>query len=538
MKYFPVDIFAVKKYGIEKWQNEFFWPVSDKDFVNFSNDIEQCMVKRINDEPEDIGDLLIIQRGLPVQYWHILHALKVIDEIKSRGLTVLFSDDSFCYRDLLTDGAISLLISKIRENRCSDNLYRDVFFTRIKNNAKNLLRSFEYNLNLFKFFNPKCNGEISILYGSADSLMRHYIRKLKNWVYVTSKYNWLPKKESYNISEKSKVNIKRVSSAIADDLKSIANRNGIKILDIHVNYLVEFTQSELINTSQMLHLIKDGLIDKNKIHLLISGLTNAFHRTLAIAVRERGGKVTSFNHGGHIGLYDTYTLAFSEFSLANEFVTHTPESVKLFERIKSNHTPFRNNKVNIISCASKEFFKMRGKYKDKPLPINIKRIMIIGYPHNQWRKPQGAATLSLMQLDFELRLIDILKKSGYYVIYKVHPDRVSEVKGIFEDKAEVISGYFEDCLDIADVFLFGSIRTTAFPIALCTNKPIIGFVMKSEFYKPFPEPMELLKKRCNIIYTDFDERNRIIFNKAELLDALAKPPKKPNNEFLEKYMFL
>ena len=144
-----------------------------------------------------------------------------------------------------------------------------------------------------------------------------------------------------------------------------------------------------------------------------------------------------------------------------------------------------------------------------------------------------------MRLDLELRVVDVLKKSNYYVIYKPHPDRTEEAKGIFEGRVDEVlyKGYFENFLDAADAFIFGSIRTTAFSFALCTKKPIIFFQMAEEPFKPFSEPMEPLKKRCTFIHTKFDNRNRIIFDKRELLDALAKRPAAPDNEFIERYMF-
>ena len=164
--------------------------------------------------------------------------------------------------------------------------------------------------------------------------------------------------------------------------------------------------------------------------------------------------------------------------------------------------------------------------------------MIIGYPHQQWRKPLTGAS-SLIHLDLELRLIDFLKKAGYDTLYKVHPNRIAETRGIFEDKVKVLKGYMQQHLDKTDAFLFPTLATTAFSIALCTNKTIITLDLsyKSQRYKPFPEAVELMKKRCRIVNTEFDERKRIIFDKNGLLDALSRKPEPPNTEFIEKYMF-
>ncbi len=49
-----------------------------------------------------------------------------------------------------------------------------------------------------------------------------------------------------------------------------------------------------------------------------------------------------------------------------------------------------------------------------------------------------------------------------------------------------------------------------------------------------PEVFELFSKRCFIISAHFGERNCLIINAKEFLDALAR---KPDLEFANRYMF-
>ena len=102
--YFPVDIHAVKEYGIDKWQQGFFWPVSDTDFNALCGDIEQCLARYINEQPAEIRDLLLIKSDLRTDYWHFLHAIKVIDTVKSEGGRVLYSDRTLWYKGLIEGG--------------------------------------------------------------------------------------------------------------------------------------------------------------------------------------------------------------------------------------------------------------------------------------------------------------------------------------------------------------------------------------------------------------------------------------------------
>lgn len=523
--YFPVDIFAVKEYGIKKWQDEFFWPVSDKEFVNIACDIEQCLRRYTEAQTGEMSDLLLILCGLRPDYWHFLHALKVVNKLEEAGKDAAYSKSSLWYGDIIAGCPEAASVSKRK--------IRHGLAQRLKFAAANLFRNIGYN---FKFKNIKEKKEIVEVYRSVTPPIKQYIMKSPHRFHFTSELDWIPKIASYEVTGNLTDKIGQISRAIANELGIIAQKNGIKPLSRHVAYLGKRTEDALINAAKTLNLIK-GKVGENKFKLLASGFGDFFSRALYVTIRRQGGEVMSFSHGGNIGLYNTPSLAFSEFALSDEFITYTHKSAGLFEKIKNNHPPIRNNRVNIKSCDSNQFLKTWQKYGNRPLPKKIKKVMYIGYPHNQWRKHQAAGGLSLIHLDLELRIVDILAKSGYDIFYKAHPDRISEVKGIFENKTKVLGGYFQNYLDMADAFLFGSIRTTAFSIALCTNKPIIGFIMNDEPYKPFSEAMELLEKRCGFIHAKFDERNRMVFDKEELLTALSQKPTQPNTEFIETYMF-
>ena len=41
--YIPLDIFAVEAYGVRKWQKEFFWPISHKDFLKQESEIKHVL---------------------------------------------------------------------------------------------------------------------------------------------------------------------------------------------------------------------------------------------------------------------------------------------------------------------------------------------------------------------------------------------------------------------------------------------------------------------------------------------------------------
>ncbi|MDP6771190.1 MAG: hypothetical protein QF704_10885, partial [Anaerolineales bacterium] len=121
------------------------------------------------------------------------------------------------------------------------------------------------------------------------------------------------------------------------------------------------------------------------------------------------------------------------------------------------------------------------------------------------RKESGMAVevkASKLYTDGEL-LAWIPKQSqtpdGYYVIYKLHPDRIPEGEGLFDDIAdEVNRGRFEKVYGQADCLLFpNSGNSTTFGFALLTKKPIVCMNISGLIH--LSKALDLIGKRCCIV---------------------------------------
>lgn len=534
--YFPVDIYAAKEYGIEKWQDEFFWPVSDNDFFELSEDVERCLARHINTEEIEIGKLLCFQYDLCFEYINYLHAAKVIHEAESRGLRISYSANMNWYSDIINKNPVAARLARIRKAVYGRSRY--TLSCRAKDEAKKIVKEIIYNRNPLRLIKRAKDGNLPVsVYVVGNSLMREYIKKIPFWVNVASQRDWLMNGYPGGLSDGTKQKIDAASGAVVAGLKIIADSHKIPLGSEDFAYLLELTKNMLEDTALTSCLVRDSVRKNKKVHLLIGNLTNSFNRMLCSAIRDNGGKVTSFSHGFHIGLYNTPTLSLSDFAFADEFVTYTKKSCELFEKNRAAYSLIKDNNITISSADSDVLVKMRKKYEKETLPASVKSVMLIGYPLSQWRKPRAAAGFVLIQLDLELRLLDFLRENGYQVMYKMHPDSPAVVKEIFSGRAKIIEGYFEEAMGMADAFLFGSIRTTAFPVALCTNRPVIGMRMDKEPCETFSGPMEKLEKRCMFVNAVFDDKNRLDFDANGLLAALRKKPEYPNNDFIETYFF-
>ncbi|MDD5680709.1 MAG: hypothetical protein PHI59_05675 [Candidatus Omnitrophica bacterium] len=530
---FSVDISTIEQYGVDKWLKDFYWPVSDDDFNKLYEDIRHCFTAELKRHSDTVQTLAGVVYEKKFEFANILHALKVIRCTEDRGEKIIYSDRTWWYRDIIEGNRITSRGSSLEAPRGGIK-------KKIKSIASASLKSLRYNGIFRKYLNAPRREEAITVLDSVNDLMEQYIRKIGAPIRFMAIHDWMPKEGFESIPGELRREIEEFSRSISDELFLIASRHGMTLNKGHIDNLRSLLEQSMTRAAVISHFMKNKLnSDGRKIRLLFSGVGNPVARALGALVRQNGGTVTAFWHAYDVSFLNSpiSLMSFSDLFFADELITYTKKGALLYEQVKRNYPDYMPYDLPIRAVEGGKNFLLPQKNSGQKLPKNNRRIMIIGYPHNQWRKALVTGGFSLTNLDLELRLVGVLGRAGYEVLYKAHPCSADKVEGIFKSKAKVIKGYFSDSYEMADTYLFPSVATTSFITALGTNKPIIALDLSFKSFEPFREPMELLKKRCSIVGTKTDERNRVIFDEKGLLDALAKKPEKPNNEFVETYMF-
>jgi hypothetical protein len=130
---------------------------------------------------------------------------------------------------------------------------------------------------------------------------------------------------------------------------------------------------------------------------------------------------------------------------------------------------------------------------------------------------------TLTMLHFEISVIQSLKRAGYHVIYKAHPDSIKESSLILPKYAdEYLTEDFSQAYIKADCILYTYPGTTTFGFSLMTNVPIVVFCENID--KWHPSLFEKLKRRCVILPISVDEATRVIYDERDLLNAVDQSP--------------
>jgi hypothetical protein len=270
--------------------------------------------------------------------------------------------------------------------------------------------------------------------------------------------------------------------------------------------------------------------------LLLSESASPIHKAITLGLRRNGTKAVGFHHGNDMGNSWEKNSAYVESAHCDDFVCPTQRAALFHQREYEKSGISRFHSVRFISGETPFYANLFARSARKAFPQVTRKVMIIGYPLNANRYLYSNGDFFVFQLDLELRLVTLLKEQGFEIIYKMHPDRQKEAGGLFSGKADrILVEPFETVYEEADAIIFGCTTSTTFGFALCLNKPVFVFDLEGKYWNP--EAYELLRKRCVMIPTRFDERNRLQFEAGWLVDKLKQRPEIPDFAYVEQVMF-
>ncbi len=530
---FPLDIYSAKKYGIEKWRKDFFWPVSYESFLQVETEIRQELNELIEENSGNYkSDLLIINYKIFIEYSNMLNALRVLKELNKKGLKAIYGESSILYKGIMEKGIptkrlmATPVIPRVNVREKLRSKARLIKWTILLN------RSW---VSLFKALFSQTSFVAN--YSSLSESAREYIRSHPDKsILLKDTHNWYPKSMNSKLNANQEEELMDLAEGIIRRVEKTAHNWDLTLTKQQRLYLFNSTFELFRETMICLNGLKKYLASLKPVHLLSGSVGQHFVRMFSAAVRSSGGTVTWFKHAEPmIYLSDHYSWV--KLSSVDRFITYTQHSARAMETMLKKYPPLKNNNVRIEGAETRMFYDLWRKESKRPLSKKIKSVMLVakGF-QNDNKTGQGIAFPALMQLDWELRIINILKRAGYKVLYKVHPhgDQSEQARGLFGNDVEVVYEPFEEVMNLADAFLFYHTITTTSGQALSTNKPII--YINGGWEKWVPEVFESFSKRCFIVSAQFDERNRLMINEKELICALGRKPSEPDTEFIERYM--
>lgn len=520
---------------------DFFWPLMHIEFESARDKLLAGIVSTTRAH----GDSLDDDRDLFSIYSHFIsyealacyQAWSLCRRTKEAGHRLIWQDNSRLFpllwyeRTPQTDD--SELLRTLRSGpKCHPWYLRP---------AVKMRRSIMWNGITFAGLRP-ARMQKDIIACHATEILEHNAHAVDETVKYTLFGDWFGKLDPESLEVKAKAYL---ASPVVDDVKHAMidafEAGGESLPSFIWDYL-----KELITTAAPLvrvHLDRVLAQPKRIPRRLWTGTGGyIWNRLLRHAVRRQGGIVTGHEHGtgeGHIVYFNT--KAFIDYESADSFITFNETQahglqVALDKRflVPSKQPLIQSVKAqsNLLRCASEDATLRRSVRPRSKNSI----IMYVPTIYNGEKPRLAQHNEDMVMVDWQARLLGKLNKWKYPVLYKAHPQGSCRPPEHFftELGARSITEVVQKVWDHADVLLFDYINTTAFSVALNTDRPIIFIDFGYDQFHP--EAYESIKRRCAVVKGWVDSENRLQVDWGVLRKEIVSPLDSSDRTYLETYL--
>lgn len=524
------------EYGID----DFFWPISRDEMESVRDELQINLTMLLREKSADntvewqvfrILMFEVIQEMLMT-----FQAVAIKNRARKAGRSIHATEEFRLYNALVRG-------DKPTPPRFSDWLWRGLkspnCFVRLLRFARDLIP-----------FGPFLRKRLILISRNKDTVaistspfMRVHAEILKNEtgrkVVLVSFWEWF----SINMID-SKVMYKTpaLSDEVIANVISIAKtsfaKQGENFPELMINYFhdwirkasipVRFYYERMINQP-----------DKLPKKLWYGSTNHLWTRMLRCAVQNSGGYCVGHDHGRGISTCPNRGEHGVVLDLCDEYVTYSPFLSRQFELLGDEIIKALPNE-RAPKFTGREHLCLPGPDLNDDLGrIKNKTNTSVMYLAPQYFGEKvflNCLPSDVVTVDWQIRLVSALNSWGLNVLYKQHPENNFEIPSslLSISGMEIVSGYIEECYNIADIFIFDFIsspfRTVAF-----SNKPMIfvdfGLGEISE------DTYSVLSKRCAIISGWYDDDNRAQVNWSEMKEAVEASKKLSDDLTCVKTLF-
>ena len=259
-------------------------------------------------------------------------------------------------------------------------------------------------------------------------------------------------------------------------------------------------------------------------------------RTLSHAFQKNGAKVVRATHGGESVLFNDPLWASTEIPFSNTYVNFGTKAAAITQGKIARHQSIRRLQKVPLTVAAGSIFHQR--IVDRSFASDeVKTVYILSASFSGSRQHIPNVKIhDIVLLDWNRRLIQIIKAAGFRTIVKRHPKGVGPNTPIYADVAseELMQMKMADTFDQADAYVI-DMATTAFLEAMCTLKPVLLIEIPN---RPLTKQARTqLNKSIVIIPATYDENNRVTIERDQLIEGLRKPINlEARHEFISNYL--
>ena len=522
-KIFPIDLWSIKNFGVEKWYDNFSpWPISEEEKHEIYYSLEKVYKNLINSQSKEIADVFIVLFKLIKVYYSYLYCQISISRITKEGYKIFYDNSGkYYFKGLIEEQSFVPFSTFIDVRPNLINNLKNVFLS----NARNI--KYKLKQNNFSFIYKK--GQLICFENPKPVLLEYAFQKNKK-IHMFPYSSFIAKKY------RCKLDFQGLIEDILENIVQISKDHGLKLRKSQIIYLKIASEKSLNNAYELIEFYKHYLKKIHSTKILIPNFGNLYVRALCVAAKRVGHQVIGSTHGNNVGFYKRSQWYYSDMILCDEYIVPTSKSVDAFKKYEESFGIKKKCKLKLSTRSNNPYRNIFTTLNQDELASENKTVMIMEYPHSPDFLPLPFQT-SYFQLWLVIKISQLLKQNGFKTIIKLHPDRLFESNNLYNiyfDK--IISEKFEVSYKQADAIIFPELSTTCLPFSLLTKKTLFAFRYGANTFIA-KSAINNFSKRVNLISSEFSDYGEFIFDEEFIINKLKEKPKIPNYSIIDQYYF-
>jgi len=247
-------------------------------------------------------------------------------------------------------------------------------------------------------------------------------------------------------------------------------------------------------------------------------------RLTAYQFGRSGRQVIRTTHGGDTPLFDDVVWPSTEFPFASTYVAYGEHGARNLATNIENRSESSTQIYagNVVAAGSKYHQRIRNSATTTTDHLVRNINVITGSFTGMYPVIPHMKLHDVVYLEWHRRLLASITNLGYLAVSKRHPKGLLANKRLFSDVShdELINTPMSAIEHSSDAYVI-DFPASAFMEALCTLKPVVVIDMSSR--RMLPDARTELAKSVAFVAASFDERNRVVIDDSELMEAIEKP---------------
>ena len=247
-------------------------------------------------------------------------------------------------------------------------------------------------------------------------------------------------------------------------------------------------------------------------------------RLMTYQFNRSGRQVIRTTHGGDTPLFDDVIWPSAEFPFASTYVAYGKHGARnLATNIANRSESSTQIYAGKVVAAGSKYHQTIKNSATATTDHTIRNVSVITASFTGMYPVMPHMKLNdVVYLEWHRRLLASITNLGYQAVSKRHPKGLLADRRLFSDVAhdELLDTPMRSIEHTADAYVI-DFPASAFMEALCTLKPVVVIDMSTRRF--LASARAELEKSVSFINASFDERNRVVINDSELMDAIEQP---------------